>query len=178
MPKPRIQIEIDPGPLKNLQLEFLRRYWLDKRGDHALPSRADMVPSELKPVLDGLIMIDVLPDLAEFRYRLVGTAVTQYFLTDPTGKTTQEAWAPVGPRFADRIRNNLRAIARERVCVHAWGAVDWMGSGDEAFECLYLPLSDDGETVNMIINLFTFDRRRVLLDRQISRDHGRSASTV
>jgi len=178
MPKPRIQIEIDPGPLKNPQLEFLRRYWLDKRGDRALPARADMVPSELKPVLDGLIMLDVLPEMEDFRYRLVGTAVTQYFLTDPTGKTTAEAWAPANPRFAERLRGNLRMIARGRINVHAWGAVDWMGSGDEDFSCLYVPLSDDGEIVNMIINLFTFDRRRVLLERQIAQEHGRSASTA
>jgi len=166
--KAHIEAEIDPGPLDNPALEFMRGYWLRKRGERAMPARKDMVPSELKKYLDGLVMIDVLPDMADFRYRLVGTAVTQYFVTDPTGMTATEAWAAVGQSAIDRIIANLRAVVRERACIHLWGAVDWFGRGAEDVESLYLPLSDDGETVNMIVNLFTFDRRRVLQERQIA----------
>lgn len=170
-PQAHIQAEINPETLDNPALEFLRAYWVAKRGACAMPARKDMVPSELKKYLDGITMIDVLPGMEEFRYRLVGTAVTQYFLTDPTGKTTAEAWTSVGQTAATFICNNLRAIACGRVPVHMWGAVDWTGSGEEEFDSLYLPLSDDGETVNMIMHLFTFDRRRVLLDREIAREN-------
>lgn len=167
-PQGNIQAETNPGPLGNPALEFLRTYWLGKRGDRTMPSRADMVPSELKKYLDSIVMIDVLPGMDGFRYRLVGTAVTQYFVADPTGKRASEAWAVVGQLAVDRICNNLRAVVRERACIHLWGEVDWFGRGSEKVDALYVPLSDDGENVNMIINLFTFDRQRVLLDRQIA----------
>lgn len=167
-----IQAEVNPGPLDNPPLEFLRSYWLRKRGDRAMPARKDMVPSELKKYLDSLVMIDVLPDMADFRYRLIGTAVTQYFLVDPTGKSVAETWAPMGSSAVDRIIANLRAVARERACTHLWGAVDWFGRGAETVDALYLPLSDDGETVNMIVNMFIFDRRNVLRERQIAIERG------
>ena len=174
-PEAHIQAEMNPGPLDNPALEFLRTYWLGKRGDRAMPSRKDMLPAEMKKYLDGMVMIDVLPGMDEFRYRLIGTAVTQYFLNDPTGKTVAEAWAPFGQGAVNRICGNLRAVARARACVRLWGAVDWYGNGEEAVDALYVPLSDDGETVNMIINLFSFDRRRVLLDRQIATENGRKS---
>ena len=37
------------------------------------------------------------------------------------------------------------------------GAADWIGKAFLDFESLYLPLSDDGETVNMVLGAVTFE---------------------
>ena len=38
------------------------------------------------------LQIDALPDYADFRYRLVGSSVCEYFLANGTGKTVSEVF--------------------------------------------------------------------------------------
>ncbi len=174
MPTPVVtpQIEINPTHIEHPALEFLRSYWEARRADRAMPSRSDMRPADFKPYLGNIAMVDVLDGGAEFRYRIVGTLLTQYFLTDPTGKTFTETWPdPPGP-VAQCVRANLVNIVETHVMVHAWGRLDWSHYPGETFDTLYVPLSDDGRTVNVILNLFTFDRSRALLDRELARQRG------
>ena len=42
----------------------------------------------------------------------------------------------------------------------------------EEFEAIYLPLSDDGQTVTHILHAFVCDRDRMLMARQIARLNG------
>lgn len=164
--------EIDPQHLAHPTLAFLREYWDAKRGNRAMPSRADIRPSELKEHLGWVLMIEVFPDLSDFRYRLMGTLVTEYFLTDATGKTVTEAFAERGPAAAKAVKALLRKTARERMPVRAYGDAGWIAPGYEEFDALYLPLSDDGEQVNMILHGFVFDKPQVMLAREIARAHG------
>lgn len=168
------QAEIDPTGLDNPALAFMHAYWTNLRSGRAMPARADIKPTDFKSYLDSLAMVDVIDGGDEFRYRLVGTALTQYFFVDPTGKTTVEAWPPKVTDIAERVRTNLRAVVRLRRPVHIWGTLEWPSFGREPFDALYLPFSDDGQTVTTILNLFTFDRRRVLQDRQAARQTGRT----
>lgn len=166
------QLEINPTQIDNPALEFLRSYWEARRAGRVMPSRGDMNPADFKPHLGNMAMVDVLDGGAEFRYRVVGTLLTQYMLTDPTGKTLTEAWPdPPGP-VARRVRDNLVNIVQTRAMMHIWGTLDWSRFPGEAFDALYVPLSDDGKSVNMILNLFTFDRSRALLDRELARLRG------
>ncbi len=87
---PHVGAQLNPGKLENPTLAFLRDYWEKKRGDRPMPSRADIRPSELKEHLGWVIMSDVLPGAQDFRYRLIGTLVTEYFLTEATGKTVTD----------------------------------------------------------------------------------------
>lgn len=172
--KLKAQIEVDPQRLEHPALAFLRSYWENKRAGRTLPTRTDMKPSELRPYLDSLTMVDVIDGGEEFRYRLVGTAVTQYFLFDPTGMTTAEAWPAEVGDIAAHARSNLRSIMTLRRPVRVRGTLNWPSFPTEPFDALYLPFSDDGETVTMIVNLFTFDRRNVLPARQVARQNGRT----
>lgn len=168
----KVGSEIDPTELTNPTLAFLRRYWDEKRGDRLMPSRRDIRPSELKEHLGWVLMIEVFPDLSDFRYKLIGTLVTQYFLSDSTGKTVSEAFAQHGPAATNAVKAILRKTARDRVPMRAFGKAGWVAPGYEQFDALYLPLSDDGETVNMILHGFVFDRPSVMMAREIARAHG------
>jgi hypothetical protein len=172
-PRAAYQAQSNPATLANPALAFLLDYWRAKCGPRAMPARRDIRPADLKKYLDSIVMIDVLGD-GDFRYRLVGTTITRYFLTDPTGKRVAEAWAPAGEDAAKRVVVNLSAVAAGRVPVHLWGQLDWTGTGED-FDALYLPFSDDGERVTMILNLFTFDRQRILTERQIAIEAGRTS---
>jgi hypothetical protein len=164
--------ETDPIHFQSATLAFLRGYWDAKRGPRAMPSRADIKPSEIRDHLPWMIMVEVLPDLSDFRYRLIGTMVTQYFLNDATGKTIREAFAERGEAATKAVQAMFRKTARDKLPMRSFGDAGWIAPGFEEFEAIYLPLSDDGETVNMILHAFVFDQARVLISREIARANG------
>jgi len=163
-------IEIDPKELKHPTLAFLRDYWNEARGSRAMPSRADIRPAALKDHLGWIVMIDVLPD--DFRYRLIGTLITEYFFWDATGKTVREAFAKQPAIVCDAVLGVYRCVVESRVPVRAYGDMGWAGKGIEACEAVYLPLSDDGNSVNMILQAFVFDEKAVLNARRVARANG------
>jgi hypothetical protein len=164
--------EINPAAFENETLAFLHRYWSDKRGSRAMPSRADLKVSELKEHLGWVAIVEVLPDLADFRYRLIGTLITQYFLEDGTGKTVGEIYGTRNDGAAKGIRAIFRKCARDAVVVRAFGEANWLARGFEKFDCICLPLSDDGVTVNMLLHAFVFDKPSVMLAREMARGNG------
>jgi hypothetical protein len=169
---PNVKFETNPEHLAHPTLAFLRDYWLKKRGARAMPSRADIRPSDIKDHLGWIIMVDVLPGVDDFRYRLIGSLVTEYFGGDATGKTVREAWAPQGEEGVEGSLAIFRYVVQHKAVLRAYGNDDWNTIGLETFDCLYLPLSDDGETVNVILHAFVFDQPEVLLARQIARANG------
>jgi len=153
-------------------LRFLYDYWNGKRGSRALPARSDISAVDLRPHLGWVMLVDVVSDFQEFRFRLIGTLVTEYFFADGTGKTVEEVFANRDASVAKAISGLFRKSARDRVVLHTYGSARWAGPGFEEFEAIYLPLSDDGDRVNMLLHAFVFDREKVILARQIARANG------
>jgi len=52
------------------------------------------------------------------------------------------------------------------------GGANWLEDGMEAFEAIYLPLSEDGVNVSHILHAFVCDREKMLLARQIAKMNG------
>ena len=149
--------EVDPSRLANPTLAFLKDYWEHKRRDRSMPARADIKPSEMKQHLGWVVLVDALPGFGDFRHRTIGTRVTGYFAPDATGKTISELFAGHGEAVVKGLLAPYRKAARDKVVVHAWGAADWLGRAFLDFDSLYLPLSDDGETANMVLSAVTFE---------------------
>jgi hypothetical protein len=164
--------EYNPTKFDHPTLAAIYNYWNEKRGLRKMPPRADIRPSELKEHLGWVIMADVLPGAEEFRYRLIGTLVTQYFLAETTGKTVSEAFARMNDSVRDAVLAVMRVVARDGVPFRASGDANAFAVGFEEFDALFLPLSDDGETVNVILHAFVFDRPDVLMARQIAKSNG------
>jgi hypothetical protein len=161
-----VQSEINPQELRNPILAFLKQYWEDKRGQRAMPSRADIKPAEMKEYLGWIILVDALPAFDDFRFRMIGTRVSQYFLADATGQTMREAFAAYGDQVTRRVIATHRKSARDHVVVRAYGGAGWLGRSFLDFDAIYLPLSDDGATVNMILSAFTFDAAALIKARE------------
>jgi hypothetical protein len=157
-----VNSEVDPRNLEHPVLRFLRDYWDSKRAGRIMPSRGDIKPSEMKEHLGWIILQDVLPDYADFRYRMIGSRVTQYFLGDSTGKTVSETFAPYGEGVVSGVLAVHRKAARDRVVLRSFGGAGWLGRSFLDFDALYLPLSDDGVTANMMLSAFTFDQAELL----------------
>lgn len=168
---PHTRMQIGADRFDHPTLTFLHKYWNDKRGDRAMPSRSEIAPSELRQHLNWVFLADVLPDMADFRYRLVGGLVEQYFGTSGANMTLREVFARFGEATLKTTLYIYRKAAKAQVPVRLIGQSKWDGDKLEAFETVYLPLSDDGETTNMILSGFVFDRDTVLTNRAIEREH-------
>jgi len=129
-------------------------YWLAKRGSRAMPARADIEPAEIKKLLPMMVLVDVTNDARRFVYRLVGTQEVSERGTDPTGKPVAEAF------FGGSLEESLSCyeyVVRNRApfCYRdPYAAPDGQVQNDDI---VYLPLSDDGANVNMIL-VFTHCR--------------------
>lgn len=122
-------------------------YWQGKRAGRRMPRRADIDPLELAGFLPNITLVDVVTDDRRFVYRLVGTAEVQLRGNDPTGKSVEAGYFAATPS---------QAVARyEKVCATLepfyeeddFQVVDRFVSEAN----LFLPLSEDDQTVNMIL---------------------------
>lgn len=137
-------------------LEFCHRsireihvYWDRKRGNRCMPSRADIDPAEMIPFLPNLVLVDVVSHTPlELTYRLVGTREVEARGRDPTGQ-------PVADAFY--CRSKEAALTNYRLVIDLKGPLFDSEVRDSPYSRLsdrgsiFLPLSDDGETVNKIL---------------------------
>ena len=149
--------EIDPQHLQHPALAFLKQYWDKKRTGRTMPARADINPAEMKEHLGWILLLDVFSDFSDFRFRTIGTRVTQYILRDATGRTVKEAFAVFGDASLRAALGSLGKCARDHVPVRAYGDATGLGHEFLDFDALYLPLSEDGATVNMLLCAIIFD---------------------
>lgn len=132
------------------RLEWLYGYWREKKGDRPAPSRADLLPSEIKPFLPIINLIDVCRDPLGFRHRLVGTEIVEQLGRDATGCWVNAAL--YGPAW-ERLFEGLRAVAEEGRPYRHITRLDWHVRPWLSMESLELPLIGEGGEVNMILRV-------------------------
>ncbi|MGN6515885.1 MAG: PAS domain-containing protein [Rhizomicrobium sp.] len=155
-----VSSEIDPTSLSHPTLAFLKTYWDRKRGSKLMPPRSEIRPAEMKQYVRALVLVDALPGFGDFRYRTVGTDVTELMFAQATGQTVRNVFAPLGQEAVDLALGGYRKVAEDHVALRAFGSAAWLGLPHMDFDSLHLPLSDDGITVNMIISAATFTQAR------------------
>ena len=107
--------------------QVLYDWWQNKRGIRAMPTRAELDPADLKPILADFALIDVRPADGEglaFTYRLAGTEIDDRFGMRVTGLTLEQVpFGDAGPS----IRQQYETAVREKrpvFCSHklvVWG---------------------------------------------------------
>jgi hypothetical protein len=137
-------------------LEFLE-YWRSKCREGRLPARADIDPVEIHGMLPGIIIIEVVEEdgRQRYRFRLFGTAHVEYNQRDLTGMCIDEVF---GPEDVDKTEAAYAGVV-ETGEPHYW-RTNVMLPGREFvhYERLIAPLASDGETIDMLIGMFVFDR--------------------
>jgi hypothetical protein len=132
-------------------------YWNEKRGIRAMPARRDIDPTELGRVLPHLQLIDVAQKAERFRYRLVGTSLVEAFGKEYTGKYLDELFSGERLRFATQI---FRTVCQSRRPVFLRNRYSTTKNVEMIANRLYLPLSEDELTVNVIMGVLTFEYGR------------------
>jgi hypothetical protein len=134
----------------NLQRIFA--YWQTKRGSRPMPRRSDLDPTEIPPrLLPGITLVDVVPDERRYVYRLVGTMEAEVRGFDPTGKSVGEAY--FGENAEDATACYDLVVESRAPVVDPVPFLE-RRRGYKGAESLFLPLSNDGVAVSMIMVFF------------------------
>jgi len=130
-------------------------YWRSKAGARRMPRRHDIDPGDLKAFLSRITLVDVVPDARRFVYRLVGTEEVASRGSDPTGRSVTEAYFAASPEESLQYYEYVAHYGEPYCFRDDYHAPD---GALEKQDVIFLPLSEDGETVNMIL-LFYYDHK-------------------
>jgi hypothetical protein len=129
-------------------------YWLEKRGDRRMPARADLDPAEIPRLLPGICLVDVVADERRYVYRLVGTEDVEVRGCDPTGKSVSEACFAPSPENALGCYDTVVSTKTPLLDTEPFVAPNGRYVTEET---LFLPLSNDGINVNMVL-VFSYSK--------------------
>ena len=137
-------------------LREMYAYWRRKRGARPMPTRTDIDPAEIKGLLPGVLLVDVSragDSGLDFVYRLVGTREVEMRGHDPTGRRVADAYYG---KSAESVIGCYRTVVEARSpfldddCYHLPGQ-EWSPNAS-----IYLPLSNDGVEVSMVLVYSSF----------------------
>lgn len=152
-------LQDDPDTLDDPTLSFFLDYWRSKITNRTLPSWRDFSPSEVRSHLRWLIVVDALPEYVDFRYRVVGTSVCDYFLSNGTGKTVAQAFEGMHDTVHAIVGLYKRACLKEKPVRFTSPASIVAGIFFPSYDSLYVPyLSEaDGGCADRVVGAFVFD---------------------
>lgn len=141
--------------IRSPMLRAIHAYWESKRGGRPMSSRDELDPLELGRLLPYVALADVEHDPLRLRWRLLGTHITRALGRDSTGKYFDEIYP--GTLFEDVMAVYRRVLELRRPVRHH-GLPSFFQKAFASYESIHLPLSHDGETIDMILVGFVFER--------------------
>lgn len=168
----------DPDEVLDPVLAFFLSYWRSKVRDGDVPWAADFIPQEVRSNLRWVVVIDALPAYVDFRYRVVGSSVCEYFLGDGTGKTVREAFASLGQRAEGLVDLYRRVCLSGRPLRLTSPSTIINDIFFPDYDSLYLPYTTDGQKVDRLVNAFVFNRSAIREKRPYTFKGWRAASVA
>jgi len=99
------------------------------------------------------LLIDVQAQPLRLRYRLIGTAIVQAMQRDNTGAWYDELY---GPELLEEIYAGFRWILAHRAPLRTYGQAFYPDRRFYRYEVLNLPLSTDGQAIDMVLGELLF----------------------
>jgi hypothetical protein len=101
-----------------------------------------------------MILMDVIEGGKDFRYRLIGTHITEFLRRDLTGRLVTEC---AFDRGQDNVLASFRMPLKTRAPVFRSGRVVWsVDQSWHVYSSVHCPLAADGETPDMTIGVVVF----------------------
>jgi hypothetical protein len=151
--------EIDPDlTIQSERLVEVADYWRMLRGARNMPTRGDVDPMQMpRHLLPHLELIDVeRQPKFRLRWRLIGTQVTTAVGRDATGKYFDEIY--IGEDFAT-VSEPFEWVAKNAKPLRWYGTSGFVSKEWQAYEGVYLPLSGDDKTVDVILGAVQYIQR-------------------
>jgi hypothetical protein len=160
------RVERDPAGVDNPVLSFFLDYWRRsaQQAEHGIPLFNTFRPTDVRGNLAWVVVVDVLPNLEDFRYRVIGTCVAEYFARNSTGLTVSEAFSDWDPPSREGVMDLFRAPCLHRKPFRYSGPGFRLPDTNKFlpdFDSLYLPYSSDGREIDRVLNVFAFDYREL-----------------
>ena len=134
---------------RSTRVKVLYDYWNRLRAGRLFPTRADIDPAAVKPILPHLMMVEISRDPFRVYYRLVGTEIVRFAKFDFTNRYADEL------TFQDDQTEDWTVFYRKTVesGQPGIGVTSWTIEGGLTrwIEFLICPLSDDGVTINRCV---------------------------
>lgn len=128
-----------PDPL----LQSLYEYWCSRRHGRPVPERQNIDPLDMpRALLPHLLLVELEGELPRIRYRLIGTAISERYGEDFTGRYLDEV---SGPHYRDLLQglySRMRDHARPIYVESLFRVTPDMIAKTRR---LYLPLAQDGQ---------------------------------
>jgi hypothetical protein len=155
------------GILLDPPLDALYRHWLSKKRGRAMPCRADIDPLELAgEIWPHTMLLDVVWTEGEprFRYRRVGDVFWRDAGGEPTGKFIDEV-LPDRAGYRSYVLGIYTEMAKRRQPMYTENAFTLRGrSAPMLTRRISLPLSNDGDAVNMVLAGHIFEHGKIARD--------------
>lgn len=137
------------------RLRRLHDYWRAKAGDRPMPARKDIDPLDMKEWLGNLVLVEFFDGAAKSRVRLEGTNITDFYGSTRLGRGLEML---TGREERELLLAQYGAVLSSRE--PAFYAARFTTSENKYVHQvkLLLPLSDDGQRVNMILGGIYFRR--------------------
>jgi hypothetical protein len=142
--------------IRDARLRRLYEYWLEKKGQRRFPSRRDIDPVDFPYVLGHVILFDVLRDPLRFRVRVHGTGMVAKAGYDLTGKFLDALPITDYRRY---VLARCETLVRDGDPLLVWHDRTLDGK-QRRYEALWLPLSNDGQHVTMLLAAMIYDAQR------------------
>jgi hypothetical protein len=153
------------SPITDVRLQQAYDYWREKSAGRCLPRRADLDPTEIPKLLADVMLVDVLPS-GRYRYRLIGTENTREHGVNASGRYLDEVLP--GPDYKNHVIGLYDECVRCRSPLYSECLFMSPEQRDPErhTKVLFLPLAEDGKTVNMVFVVQVFiDIHRAIRDR-------------
>jgi len=123
-------------------------YWRDRCREGGMPRRCDIDPVDVRFHLPSIILVDVVADERRFVYRLVGTREVAGRGYDPTGMSVASSFYAASKEAALACYQYVVQECRPFCFKDPYVTLDgW----HEQEDIIYLPISEDGVNVSMIL---------------------------
>jgi hypothetical protein len=142
--------------IEDHRLRRLYEYWLAKKGKRRFPARGDIDPLDFGYVLGHIMLLDVVRDPLRFRVRVHGTAMTERAGYELTGRFLDDL--PI-TEYRHYVRERCEGLVRdgEPLLVRHNRTLD---DRTRRYEAIWLPFSDDGQHVTMLLCAMIYDWER------------------
>ncbi|MGH7093840.1 MAG: PAS domain-containing protein [Stellaceae bacterium] len=138
---------------RDSRMTALFAYWDGLRRGRAMPARADIDPVAIREFLPYVFMYSVARD-RDYTIRLVGDEVVNFIGRNATGSP---AGTIMPPRSAAMIVAIIDAVTGERAPKFRAGKAHWLAEKtDRDYEACFLPLSADGDSVDIVFGGVVF----------------------
>jgi hypothetical protein len=142
----------------SVKAKRLYDYWDGKRQGRRMPSRRDIDPTDIWPLLPNVHLSDWFTDPDRIRYRLAGTELVASIGREISGRWLAEFHTD--PNDLQETLSLYRKVAALKEPIFGSTIATNLRVGVDHFEWVLCPLAEDGEEVTHFIGLEDYISQR------------------